>query len=70
LAGERYDIIISADQAKSSYWIAVIGHHQCENLHQEAMLVYDGAAVLHEFNEATESSLRVSKPYSVNPQFL
>ncbi|GFG33395.1 hypothetical protein Cfor_01830 [Coptotermes formosanus] len=62
--GERYDIIISADQAKSSYWIMVRGHHQCENLHQEAMLVYDGAAVLHKFTEATKSSLSVSKPYS------
>jgi hypothetical protein len=48
----------------------VRGHHQCENLHQEAMLVYDGAAVLHKFTEATKSSLSVSKPYSVNTQFL
>lgn len=58
LPGERYDIIISADQAESSYWIVVRGHHQCENLHQEALLVYNGAAVLHEFNETTKSSLK------------
>jgi len=68
--GERYDIIISADQAESSYWIVVRGHHQCENLHQEALLVYDGAAVLHEFNETTKSSLKVCKPYFVNPPSL
>jgi hypothetical protein len=67
LTGERYDIIISADQAKSLYLIAVRGHHQCENLHQEALLVYDGAEVIHEFNETTKSSLKVRKPYFVNP---
>jgi hypothetical protein len=62
LTGERYDIVVSADQAKSLYWIGVRGHNLCENLHQEAILVYDGAAELLEFNEATESSLNVSKP--------
>jgi hypothetical protein len=70
LTGERYDIIISADQVESSYWIVVRGHHQCENLHQEALLVYDGAAVFHEFNEAAKSSLKVCKPYFVNPPSL
>ncbi|PNF33769.1 hypothetical protein B7P43_G10230 [Cryptotermes secundus] len=35
----------------------VIGHDQCKNLHQEAFLVYDGAILPHEFNEATKSSL-------------
>jgi len=70
LTGERYDIIISADQAESSYWIVVRGHHQCENLHQEALLVYNGAAVLHEFNETTKSSLKVCKPYFENPPSL
>jgi hypothetical protein len=48
----------------------VTGHHQCENLQQEALLVYDGAAVLHEFNKATKSSLKVCKLYFVNPQSL
>jgi hypothetical protein len=62
LAGERYDIVISADQAISSYWIKVIGHHQCKN-HQEAMLVYDGATLPQEMNEATKSSLNVSNPH-------
>jgi hypothetical protein len=44
----------------------VRGHHQCENLHQEALLVYDGAALFHEFNETAKSSLKVRKPYFVN----
>jgi hypothetical protein len=64
LAGERYDIVISADQAISSYWLKVIGHDQCKHLHQEALLVYDGATLPHELNEATKSSLNVSNPHS------
>jgi hypothetical protein len=48
----------------------VTGHHQCENLQQEALLVYDGAAMLHEFNEAKKSSLKVFKLYFVSPQYL
>jgi hypothetical protein len=70
LAGERYDIIISADRVISSYWLKVIGHDQCKNLHQEAILLYDGATLPHEFNKAMESSLNVSNPYSVTVSFV
>jgi hypothetical protein len=70
LSGERYDVVINADQTLSSYWIQVRGYHQCKNLHQEAMLVYDGATLPHEFDEAAISSLEVSKPHTLCPQFL
>lgn len=70
MAGERYDIVISANQAISSYWLKVIGHDQCKNLHQEAFLVYNGAILPHEFNEATKSSLNVSNPHSVTASFM
>lgn len=70
MAGERYDIVISANQTISSYWLEVIGHDHCKNLHQEAILVYDGATLPHEFNEATKSSLNVSNPNSVTVSFV
>ncbi|XP_069675250.1 uncharacterized protein [Periplaneta americana] len=56
--GERYDVVLTADQAISSYWIRVRGHNKCANLHEDALLVYDGADVWDEFGSASYSALK------------
>jgi hypothetical protein len=70
LAGERYDIVLNTEKATSSYWIMFRGHHQCKNLHQEALLVYNGATLPSELNEVMKSSLKVSQLHLLIPLFL
>lgn len=41
--GERFDIIIEADRPPGKYLIDVKGLQDCQNLNQEAFLVYDDA---------------------------
>ncbi|PSN32867.1 hypothetical protein C0J52_23400 [Blattella germanica] len=48
---ERYDVILEANQEISSYWMKVKGHHKCENIHQDAVLIYDGAVITNLTND-------------------
>ncbi|KAG7209093.1 hypothetical protein KM043_015240 [Ampulex compressa] len=42
-AGERFDIILTADQPVDSYWIIIKGLGECKGIIQLAILRYDGA---------------------------
>lgn len=39
--GERFDIILEANQSPGKYLIDIKGHRDCQNLHQEAFILYD-----------------------------
>nr|CAD7396799.1 unnamed protein product [Timema poppensis] len=48
LPGERYDLVLNADKEVAVYNMRVKGYHFCKNIHQEALLIYDGAESLKE----------------------
>ena len=39
-AGERWDVVLTADQAPGLYWVSVIGEVECAGLNQAAILSY------------------------------
>ena len=42
-AGERYDIVLNADQPVGHYWFYAKGLAACDGLTQSAIITYDGA---------------------------
>nr|CAD7438009.1 unnamed protein product [Timema bartmani] len=48
LPGERYDLVLNADKEVAVYNMRVKGYHFCQHIHQEALLIYDGAESLKE----------------------
>lgn len=44
-AGERYDIVLKADQPVGNYWMYVVGYGFCaaNNVTQQAIIRYEGA---------------------------
>ncbi|CAG2058949.1 unnamed protein product, partial [Timema podura] len=48
LPGERYDLVLNADKEVAVYNMRVKGYHFCQHVHQEALLIYDGAESLKE----------------------
>jgi L-ascorbate oxidase len=63
-AGERYDFIITTNQAISSYWIRLHGLMDCKNneVFQAAILQYEGATDDEPSEELTyENTIRSGK---------
>ena len=41
--GERWDIVVSADQPVANYWLYARGLHDCREKQQTAILSYEGS---------------------------